>query len=1156
MAGVVIGRVSVKVWPDTSEFRRKLKDDLEREEERLKVLIPIDFDKRQALRALRNTVRELNAEVRDQDKYKVKLQATISDKGMKKEVRRAAEKMTALAKDDKVKFKAEVNADALDGAHLNVKLHVTDEEVRKLHDTIQHRMEPIKVKLDPRVNPVSKKYVQGQLAALTRPRFAEILLRVNKSSLKTAGGFLATFSGANHVIRIVQDLRVMKKVLDETLPKVAAVSTAILGISGAALSASSNVFALGGSIAQIIPIGLALPGVLAGIVTGLAITKVGFAGITERMPELGKKFTALKKIIQDNFWKGASDGIQALADVYLPELGKSATELGVFWGKLTKEISKPFKTELPKMFDDLRKSIAIATGGASAFANIITVLGTQGASYLPRLAKWFVKISTQFSNFLTRAQKDGSLTRWINTGITNLKHLFSIAGSVYGILKGLAKAGQAAGGTLLGDLAKDLKSVSAIVNSAPFQKTLVGVLTAANQMMDNISKGAGPGLLGFFKSLSDFLTTQLPALGTSLGELLGGIATGLGSIEVNNGAVKFFKGLESAMSDIVPILPDLSKKLGALLGILGTAAESFGPVLATTLDILAQVLTDVAPVLDSVIQNLSGPLAGILKALADPVERIVKAVGPKIGDLAKWAGDLAKSLTPQIGTVAGQIASFVEKVVAAAGRADWKTIGGAIGSIASDLLGIAGDIVSLASAITGKDGSNITNFFDHLGDAAADTATHIHEIRTGFDDLSKMFEGGGFAKDPKGITHMLTGSTPSEMKADFVRDMKSALTVNLKVAEVATFILGSQVNLTGAIGELLIRGLKGGVKALVNGFKPPTGTQPLFKAILHAVLFGNNDINKIVTEEFNKVFNADLFSTILFGPGKDIINGLIKGMSDGNPVKEFLSWLTDNIPLWKGPASRDRTLLTHNGEVIMQSLINGFKNALDKVQGWLKDLTDSIVKWFNKPTLLTADGVAVVTGFAKALAGGGGLIASAIQRLLGTAKDKADRPNLLYGAGQRIAGGLASGISSKGGAISSAISSLLGSAKKSGSGGVSLYSVGRSIGLSLASGIRSAMSDVRAAANALVAAARPGAGMPEQNGGGTFGPSIDSVGGSKLASVSKALSSKISAGLAEAEADNTGQQAGVALTINQYNPVAEPTSVSANRALRAAALYL
>lgn len=81
-------------------------------------------------------------------------------------------------------------------------------------------------------------------------------------------------------------------------------------------------------------------------------------------------------------------------------------------------------------------------------------------------------------------------------------------------------------------------------------------------------------------------------------------------------------------------------------------------------------------------------------------------------------------------------------------------------------------------------------------------------------------------------------------------------------------------------------------------------------------------------------------SHVLFQAGIDLIQGLVDGIgSMFGTVQGKLGDLTDNLTSWKGPPSRDRTLLTENGRLIMQSLIDGIEGGVPQLKAALEKVT-------------------------------------------------------------------------------------------------------------------------------------------------------------------------------------------------------------------------
>lgn len=84
-------------------------------------------------------------------------------------------------------------------------------------------------------------------------------------------------------------------------------------------------------------------------------------------------------------------------------------------------------------------------------------------------------------------------------------------------------------------------------------------------------------------------------------------------------------------------------------------------------------------------------------------------------------------------------------------------------------------------------------------------------------------------------------------------------------------------------------------------------------------------------------------ANFLSGIGGRIIDGLVDGIKGAiHKVTDILGSVTDLIPSWKGPPSRDATLLHANGRLIMGGLVKGLQAGYGDVQRYLSGVTASI----------------------------------------------------------------------------------------------------------------------------------------------------------------------------------------------------------------------
>ncbi|PSL04137.1 phage-related protein [Haloactinopolyspora alba] len=130
--GVVIGKVSVKVFPDTSAFRKNLKGQLKKIEKSTDA-INVKVDAGDALRELERTTREMQAEIRESD-----LTAQVNVDGEKAQA--DARAATKRIQDQIKKIKLEYDAD--DRGSLQEAIDRINEELRRLD------LEKLEVELD------------------------------------------------------------------------------------------------------------------------------------------------------------------------------------------------------------------------------------------------------------------------------------------------------------------------------------------------------------------------------------------------------------------------------------------------------------------------------------------------------------------------------------------------------------------------------------------------------------------------------------------------------------------------------------------------------------------------------------------------------------------------------------------------------------------------------------------------------------------------------------------------------------------------------------------------------------------------------------------------------------------------------------------------
>lgn len=650
-AGQVIGRVSVRVLPDTDNFRRDAQKKLDAIEKQLEVKIQVKPDMNGFLREMLTEVQKINQQNRQSNARKIKLYTRIDTSTMTGELAKAIRQYNAKARSgSKVQLQTELDAGA-------IKLKISDESLREMtHELNKWRdnNSPLKIKIEPDVSALSSAATSARLGILTRPRTVSIIPELNNAAVAKVATALAALSGIRVLNNLFEKFSNIIKNLDKSVPIIGTMASAIAGLAGFALSAASNLFSLSASLAQIGPTVALLPGLLGGFAVGIGVTIAALKDFNKEIPEVKATLSELQDVISNNFWEKAKTPIKEMVDTLLPAFRKgvadTATELGGFFGSFATDLGGSLAPALNQMFVDLSSSIKIATGGTQAFADIIATLGKVGTSYLPQLSQWFVNISKQFADFL-KAKGENGIKAEIDEGIQALKDLGGVLYNVYGILSGVARAATEAGGTSLGSLNQALAGIHKTVDSPGFQSGLVDVFKAAHQAMDNIATQSGPAVENLFKQLGSLLTTVLPQAGDIIGKALGGIADALSQPAVTQGITALFTGLEGAVDALLPALQPVGQLLGALMQVVAAMLPVFAQLVSAAVIPLAGALSQLAPMITPIITLLGGALTQAFQTLGPIIQQLVPVVGQALGTAFQFLA----TLLPPIAAIFGQI---------------------------------------------------------------------------------------------------------------------------------------------------------------------------------------------------------------------------------------------------------------------------------------------------------------------------------------------------------------------------------------------------------------------------------------------------------------------------------------------------------------------
>ena len=664
--GQVIGRVSVRVLPDTDEFRSKASKQLTKIEKQLKVEVQVMPNMAGFEREMLGEIGKINQRNRQSDARKVRIYTRIDTSTMNGELARAIRAYTNRAKNgQKVKLQSTLDAGAVD-------VEISAQSLRKMTDQLKDWRDdnsPLTIKIEPDVSALSSATTNARLGILTRPRTVSIIPKLNEAAVAKVATALAALSGIRVLNNLFERFSNILKNLDKSVPIIGSLASAMAGLAAMALTSASNLFALSASLAQIGALALTMPGLLGGFAVGIGITVAAFKDFNKEVPQAKAALADMQNTISSNFWAEARKPISDLVDNLLPRFEKgfasSSTAIGKFFGSFATDLTAALDPSLvDKMFGYLNESIATATGGTKVFSSIIAQLGEVGASYLPNLAGWFVDISKQFDVWLQKKGQIG-LQEEIDAGITSLKDLGGVLYETGGILAGLSRAATEAGGSTLGMLRDSLASIHDVVDSDGFQSGMVDVFTAAHLAMSNLANGAGPAVKNLFIELGSLLTTILPQAGSILGVALGAFADALSQAAVTDGIEAMFTGLFQAVQLLAPAMAPLGQALGALMQVVAAMLPVFAGLVTAAIIPLANAFTTLAPMVIPIVELLGGALTSAFQMLTPVINQLVPVVGEMLGAAFGLLAAILPPIAQLFQMIVAAVAPLVEQLIGA-----------------------------------------------------------------------------------------------------------------------------------------------------------------------------------------------------------------------------------------------------------------------------------------------------------------------------------------------------------------------------------------------------------------------------------------------------------------------------------------------------------
>lgn len=639
--GVEVARVSVRVVPDTSKFRREAQAELKKVTKGLKVVVDVVLD-------TTGVKAELEKIKKSADGKKAQLDVTANGDGVPREVRRIkqiAQKLVGAIK-------------------LTVGVNMAASIVK------------IKAEME-----VLQKIVKGYdfKVPIDLVSWGKLLL--------IAGAISATLLTMPHLVGAIGGAVVVLGGLLATIPALiagvaASIAVLAVGMNGffSALSQSGDAAAFEEALKKLTP----------------AAQESARALATFREP-----LREIKESVQESLFKGMADDFLKLKAL-LPPIKTGLTGIAggmreMFRSWIQMASSNQSVEDTGTILDNIKKGFEQAKPAAADFGQAMRDITVVGSTFLPAIGKSVADVTKKFADWAASARESGRLEEIIQNAFDKVKQFGRVIADVTVGIRNMFKS-LSTGQDFLDVVESLTQAFRDWTELDATKKTLesIGnflrvVATAAGEVVKAITEHLGPA----FTAMQPFLETFVRAIGSVLVDaltVLGNVLSSVGGWLSRNrevmvplvitliSLVTAFKLAATAAKGIVAI-SDSVKAMKAASSIIGTVVESIagigsamwkaagrawaaaGRTIAAWTEMAAEAAYSSALTAKAWIQDTA-------KAVAEVTKKWAKAAKEAIVNWVKMAAaataNAAKAAAAWIAQTARAAAIFIAQVVTAA----------------------------------------------------------------------------------------------------------------------------------------------------------------------------------------------------------------------------------------------------------------------------------------------------------------------------------------------------------------------------------------------------------------------------------------------------------------------------------------------------------
>jgi hypothetical protein len=499
---------------------------------------------------------------------------------------------------------------------------------------------------------------EAQMRALTRARSVNVFPRIIDADIRRAmGGITTTLMGAIPAEKVKAAI-VGVLANFESLTIGAAKAMTVVGSLGAmALTTGSDILTLGGDISRTVGILSMIPAVFTTFGVGIAALKLGFKDFAGALSSDAKKSaeamaklpleaqkaaqslkgtgSEIRKSSQAEFWKELGTSIQEFMKPAFRAIKEGMEGASKETAKFVKGTLLSFQEfaengGMDKLFLNINKGLAAASGAAKPFFDALNTISLTGSKHLERYGTKLTEVATRFDAWATRVSESGEMDQWITQAEANMSSLWKITGETVNIFEGLTQAAAKAGGKSLADVAEGLQNIAGVVNSAPFQTKLVEVLLGARAGVEALGRGFD-SIKGVISGGTSALSGFLNLAGQIGGSFMTNIAAMFEGTGMSAGIIEAMDGAKQAMDIMKPAFSDFGAMIGDIGDIASVLFVNMAPGFVNLADTLQKVVAAlktgveaVIPVFNVFIQNILMIIAPVIIGIADAIGNLLE----------------------------------------------------------------------------------------------------------------------------------------------------------------------------------------------------------------------------------------------------------------------------------------------------------------------------------------------------------------------------------------------------------------------------------------------------------------------------------------------------------------------------------------------------